>query len=80
MASANCAGGMPSPTTALTVRALDLADSADEALFRRAHEEVRVPAGAGTDALAEAGVSMDDACAVANRLAIVERDVTGEVD
>ena len=33
-----------------------------------------------TDALAEIGVSMDDACAVANRLAIVERDVTGEVD
>lgn len=33
-----------------------------------------------TDALGEAGVSMDDACAVANRLAIVERDVTGEVD
>lgn len=33
-----------------------------------------------TDALAEVGVSMDDACAVANRLAVVERDVTGEVD
>ena len=26
------------------------------------------------------GVSLDDACAVANRLALVERDVTGEVD
>lgn len=33
-----------------------------------------------TDALAEVGVSLDDACAIANRLAIVERDVTGEVD
>ncbi len=33
-----------------------------------------------TDALTDVGVSMDDACLVANRLAIVERDVTGEVD
>ena len=32
------------------------------------------------DAMTDVGVSMDDACAVANRLAIVERDVTGEVD
>jgi hemoglobin len=32
------------------------------------------------DALSDIGVSMEDAVAVANRLAIVERDVTGEVD
>lgn len=32
------------------------------------------------EALTDIGVSMDDAGAVANRLAIVERDVTGEVD
>jgi len=33
-----------------------------------------------TDTLTDVGVSMDDACTIANRLAIVERDVTGEVD
>jgi hemoglobin len=30
------------------------------------------------DALAELGVSLDDACDVASRLSVVERDVTGE--
>ena len=35
---------MPSPTSTLTLRALDLADAADEELFRRAHDAVRVPA------------------------------------